>query len=151
MCGAPAGRSTPPPSRYRSSSPGNERGAQTMVSYRAPGVYVQEIPSGTRMIGRAGTSSAGFVGIAPNPRARIDEVVAIDNWTQFVDIFVGDAAQGTALSNAVYGYITNGGPRCYVVNVGPGGSLTGSSRRPSGLALLESIDEIAIVAAPGYA
>ena len=122
-----------------------------MVSYRAPGVYVQEIPSGTRMIGRVGTSSAGFVGIAPDPRARIDEVVAIDNWTQFVDIFVGDATQGTALSNAVFGYINNGGPRCYVVNIGPGGSLTGSARRPSGLTLLESIDEIAIVAAPGYA
>jgi phage tail sheath protein FI len=121
------------------------------VNYRAPGVYVQEVPSGARMIGRVGTSSAGFVGVAPDPTARVDEVVAIDNWTQFVDIFVGDATEGTALSNAVYGFISNGGSRCYVVNVGPGGSLAGTARKPSGLRLLEGIDEIAIIAAPGYA
>lgn len=121
-----------------------------MVSYAAPGVYVQEVPSGAHSIGRAGTSTLGVVGVAPDPKARLDEAVPIDNWTQFVDTYVGSAAEGTHLSHAVYGFFSNGGGRCWVVNVGPGGSLTGTARRPSGVALLEAIDEVAIVAAPGY-
>jgi len=121
-----------------------------MVSYAAPGVYVQEIPSGTHSIGRVGTSTLGIVGVAPDPTARKDEAVPIDNWTQFVDTYVGAAAQGTPLSTAVYGFFANGGGRCWVVNVGPGGTLTGTAKKPTGLALLEAIDEVAIVAAPGF-
>jgi phage tail sheath protein FI len=121
-----------------------------MVSYAAPGVYVQELPSGARSIGRVGTSTLGIVGVAPDPAARIDEPVPIDNWTQFVDTYVGSATEGTHLSHAVYGFFSNGGGRCWVVNVGPGGSLTGTAKKPTGLALLEAIDEIAIVAAPGF-
>lgn len=122
-----------------------------MVNYRAPGVYVQEIPSGARMIGRVGTSSAGFVGVAPWADAPQDAVVTIDNWTTFVQKFIGDATTGTHLSSAVYGFFQNGGSRCYVVNVGAGGSLTGTARKPTGLTLLEAIDDVAIVAAPGFA
>ena len=121
-----------------------------MVNYAAPGVYVQELPSGARSIGRAGTSTLGIVGVAPDPDARLDEAVPIDNWTQFVDTYVGSATEGTHLSNGVYGFFSNGGGRCWVVNVGPGGSLTGTAAKPTGLTLLEPIDEIAIVAAPGF-
>ena len=121
-----------------------------MVNYAAPGVYVQELPSGARSIGRVGTSTLGIVGVAPVPDARLDEAVPIDNWTQFVDTYVGSATEGTDLSNAVYGFFSNGGGRCWVVNVGPGGSLTGTAAAPTGLALFEAIDEIAIIAAPGY-
>ncbi len=99
-----------------------------MVNYAAPGVYVQEIPSGTHSIGRVGTSTLGIVGVAPDPQARKDEAVPIDNWTQFVDTYVGSATAGTALSTAVYGFFANGGGRCWVVNVGPGGDLTGTAR-----------------------
>ncbi len=121
-----------------------------MVNYAAPGIYVQELPSGARPIGRAGTATFGVVGVAPDPLARLDEAVPIDNWTQFVDNYVGSATQGTALSTAVHGFFGNGGGRCWVVNVGPDGSLTGTARKPSGLVLFEAIDEIAIVAAPGF-
>ncbi|MGD8214036.1 phage tail sheath family protein [Aestuariimicrobium sp. Y1814] len=121
-----------------------------MVNYRAPGVYVQEVPSGTRMFGRAGTSSAGFVGVAPNPEAPRDTVETIDNWSQFVRIFIGEATEGTHLSTAVHGYFANGGSRAYVVNIGQASSLTGTAAHPTGLTLLEAIDDVAIVAAPGY-
>lgn len=121
-----------------------------MVRYAAPGVYVQEVPSGARSIGRVGTSTLGVVGVAPDPQARLDEAVPIDNWTQFVDTYVGSATQGTDLSSAVFGFFANGGGRCWVVNVGPGGPITGTARKPTGLTLLEAVDEIAIVAAPGY-
>lgn len=121
-----------------------------MPSYRAPGVYVNEVPSGARAIGRVGTSSAGFVGVAAKADAPRDVVVAVDNWTQFATTFVGDASAGTHLTSAVFGFFDNGGSRCYVVNIGDGGSLTGTARKPTGLALFDAIDDIAIVAAPGF-
>ncbi len=122
-----------------------------MPSYRAPGVYVNEVPSGARAIGRVGTSSAGFVGVAPKTDAPRDTVVAIDNWTQFATTFVGDATTGSHLSSAVFGFFDNGGSRCYVVNIGDGGSLTGTARNPTGVTLFEAVDDISIVAAPGFA
>lgn len=121
-----------------------------MVTYRAPGVYVQEVPSGTRMFGRAGTSSAGFVVVAPDPGAPRDTVETIDNWSQFVRVFVGDATEGTHLSTAVHGYFANGGSRAYVVNVGKDGTLTGTAALPTGLTLLEAVDDVSIVVAPGF-
>lgn len=122
-----------------------------MPNYLAPGVYVQEVPNtGTNTIGRTSTSIAAFVGVAPDPSARPDEAVPIDNWTQFVDVFVGDAENGSHLANAVFGFFSNGGGRCYVVNVGQGGALAGTARKPTGLDLLDAIDDISIVAAPGF-
>jgi hypothetical protein len=97
------------------------------------------------------TSIAGFVGLAPDNDALVDELRVLDNWTQFVDQYVGTATAGTPLSNAVYGFFSNGGSRCYVVNIGPGGSLTGTASAPTGLTLFEAVDDLSIVAAPGYA
>ena len=122
-----------------------------MANYQAPGVYVQEVPSGARAIGQVNTSIDGFVGLAPDNDALVDELRVLDNWTQFVDQYVGTATAGTPLSNAVYGFFSNGGSRCYVVNIGPGGSLTGTASAPTGLTLFEAVDDLSIVAAPGYA
>ena len=121
-----------------------------MPNYRAPGVYVEEVPSGARMFGRAGTSSVGVIGVAPKADAPQNTVVTIDNWSQFVRIFVGDATAGTHLSTAVHGYFLNGGSRAYVVNLGKDGTLAGKGNTPGGLNLLEAIDDVSIVCAPGY-
>ena len=121
-----------------------------MPDLRAPGVYVQEVPSGPRTIGRVGTSSAGFVGVAPNDDAPVNVVQTIGNWSEFVRIFVGDASTGTHLSTAVHGFFANGGSRAYVVNIGASTSLVGTASKPGGLTLLEAIDDVSIVAAPGF-
>jgi uncharacterized protein len=118
-------------------------------NYLAPGVYVEEIPGGPRAIGQVNPSIAGFVGVAPDRSARVDETTVLDNWTQFVDAYIGDATEGTHLANAVYGFFSNGGGRCYVVNIGEGDSLVGTAAHPTGLRNFEAIDDIAIVAAPG--
>ncbi len=123
-----------------------------MPFYNSPGIYVEEVPSGARPIGAVGTSTAGLVGAAPDPSARPGEAVAVNNWSEFLRVFAStDDAASTPLSRAVYGFFDNGGGRCYVVNVRPGDPLVGGSRRRSGLDLLEAVDEVAIVAAPGYA
>jgi phage tail sheath protein FI len=118
-------------------------------TYLAPDIYVEEISSGARPIEGVGTSTAGFVGTAPRPDVFLNEPVAINNWSQFVSLFVAETSVSTALSNAVYGFFQNGGTRCYVVNIAPGQPLAGGKTR-SGIDALEQVDEVAIVAAPGY-
>jgi hypothetical protein len=116
----------------------------------APGIYVEEVSGGARPIEAVGTSTAGFVGVSPDPKAHQNEAVAINNWTQFVREFASNGSQSTALSHAVHGFFLNGGSRCYVVNVGAGKPLVGGGRKRTGLDVLEQVDEVAIVVAPGY-
>ena len=121
------------------------------MNYRAPDIYVEEISSGPRPIGAVGTSLAAFLGLAPDPGALVLEPRAINNWTEFLRSYAsgpppaGGKSPSTDLSHAVFGFFQNGGSRCIVVNLGLGKSLL------DGLATLESWDEVAIVAAPGYA
>jgi len=118
--------------------------------YFSPGIYVEEVSGGARPIESVGTSTAGFIGTAPDGNARRNEAVAVNSWSEFLRVFVGESQTSTPLSRAVYGFFDNGGGRCYVVNVAPGEPLAGKGRQRGGLRLLEAIDEVAIVAAPGY-
>ncbi|HEV7642590.1 MAG TPA: phage tail sheath C-terminal domain-containing protein [Pyrinomonadaceae bacterium] len=121
-----------------------------MPNYLTPGVYIEEVSTGTRPIEAVGTSTAAFIGVAPKEDAPLHQPLAVNNWTQFVTQFIGTATASTYLSNAVYGFFQNGGSRCYVVNVGKDGSLKGDGKGKQGIDSLESVDEVAIVAAPGY-
>lgn len=114
----------------------------------APGVYLREVPSGPRPIQAVGTSTAGFVGRAPDATAHPGRAVAINSWSQFCTEFV-NGAPGTDLAYAVHGFFANGGSRCFVVNVPDGDPIDGGQDSRAGLALLEREDEVAIVAAPG--
>ena len=115
-----------------------------MPNYRAPGIYVEEVATGPRPIGQVGTSTAAFLGKAPNPKAFLNEPRALNNWSEFLREFGGETPKSTDLSHAVFGFFQNGGTRCFVVNIGDAKTLG------AGLATLEALDEIAIVAAPGY-
>lgn len=117
-----------------------------MPLYKTPGVYVEETDTGGHLIQPVGTSTAGFVGAAPDPAAHLDEAFAVNNWAQFVREYARNATTSTNLSNAVYGFFLNGGSRCYVVNTKAGTSI---SAKDKGVKLLEKIDEVAIIAAPG--
>ncbi|WP_020576035.1 phage tail sheath family protein [Actinopolymorpha alba] len=122
-----------------------------MPTYAAPGVYVEEVPGGSHPIGAVGTSTVGFVGTAPNRSVARDRAVPVNNWTEFAATFLVEGeSMSTPLVRAVYGFFANGGGRCYIVNVEEGEPIAGGGRKRSGLQLLEPIDEIAIVAAPGY-
>lgn len=121
-----------------------------MPNYLAPGVYIEETPGGARPIEAVGTSTAAFVGVAPKADARLNEAVRITNWTQFLREFSAPDSSSTHLAQAVYGFFLNGGRICYVVNVGKDGALVGDARERRGLDALKAVDDIAIVAAPGY-
>jgi uncharacterized protein len=121
-----------------------------MPNYLAPGVYVEEVRTGARPIEAVGTSTAGFIGVAPAATQRVNELVWIDNWTQFLNVFVSEGPTSTPLSQAVFGFFQNGGSRCGIVNVGSKGSIQGDGSTRTGLGIFERFDNISIIAAPGY-
>ena len=122
-----------------------------MPTYEYPGVYIEEIDTGSRPIEGVGTSTAAFVGVAPNLDAHLHKPFAVNNWSQFVKEFSAGDAASTPLVQAVYGFFLNGGGRCYVVNVGKNKELVGDAKQRKGIDTLEEVDEVAIVAAPGFA
>jgi phage tail sheath protein FI len=112
-----------------------------MPEYLSPGVYVQEVDSGTRPIEGVGTACAAFSGMAPEGPANMP--VLVTNWTQYVEAFGSRDEKngkrdphmaGSYLSHSVYGYFLNGGGRCYVTRVVPmangKGSKDGQSELP---------------------
>jgi hypothetical protein len=86
-----------------------------MPSYLSPGVYVEEVPSGSRPIEGVGTAVAAFVGFAA--KGPFNTATLVTNWSQFVQTF-GEMVEDAYLAHAVYGYFANGGGTCYVVRVG---------------------------------
>jgi hypothetical protein len=109
-----------------------------------PGVYVEEVSTGTKPIGMAGTSTAAFLGVAPATDARLNEAVACNNWSQFVREFVRKDSPSTDLALAVFGFFLNGGGRCYVVNLGEGKPVAGDAHQRTGLYCLEAAAELLI-------
>ena len=86
-----------------------------MPTYLSPGVYVEEVSSGSKPIEGVGTAVAAFVGFAA--KGPFNQPSLVTNWTQFTQAF-GDFIPGSYLAHAVYGYFLNGGGAAYVVRVG---------------------------------
>jgi phage tail sheath protein FI len=86
-----------------------------MPTYLSPGVYVEEVSSGSKPIEGVGTAIAAFVGMAPKGPA--NQPTLVTNWRQYVEKF-GDITSGAFLGHAVYGFFLNGGGTAYVVRIG---------------------------------
>ena len=94
-----------------------------MPEYLTPGVYIEEVSTGARPIQEVGTTTAAFLGLAPDPAAKPGEAHAVTSWRDFTRIFGGQAGVSTPLSHALAGFFLNGGQRAWVVNTGPGGGF----------------------------
>ena len=86
-----------------------------MPTYLSPGVYMEEVSSGSKPIEGVGTAVAAFVGFAE--RGPANQPTLVTNWTQFTQTF-GDFVDGSYLAHSVYGYFLNGGGAAYVVRIG---------------------------------
>lgn len=95
-----------------------------MPNYLSPGVYMEEVSSGSKPIEGAGTALAAFVGFAE--KGPSNEPVLVTNWEQFAQTF-GGFIEGGYLAHAVYGYFLNGGGSAYVVRIGANGSIGNGS------------------------
>lgn len=120
-----------------------------------PGVRIQEVRLGAPPIAGVGTSTAAFVGQAPDPTRFKDVLRQVTSADQFYADYIRDptalddetkgAQSSTKLGDAVLGFFQNGGTECYVVNVGS--EVPGDIKK--GIDLLETKEEIDIIAAPG--
>ncbi len=88
-----------------------------MASYLAPGVYVEEVSSGSRPIEGVGTAVAGFVGFTE--KGPVSEPTLVTNWTQYTTLF-GGFVDNAYLPHALYGYFLNGGGSAYVMRLPDG-------------------------------
>ncbi len=97
-----------------------------MPQYLSPGVYVEEVDSGSRPIEGVGTAVAAFIGLAE--KGPFNEPTLVSNWTQFVGTF-GEFVDGSYLAHSVYGYFQNGGGNAYIVRVGGDGAAAPPAAR----------------------
>lgn len=85
-----------------------------MPNYLSPGVYIEEVPSGSKPIQSAGTSVCAFIGFTEKrPAGNQGEPVLVTSWTQYTTLFGGFVA-GAMLPLSVYGYFLNGGGICFI-------------------------------------
>src|SRR5262245_52331229 len=96
-----------------------------MPTYLSPGVYVEEVDSGSRPIEGVGTAVAAFVGVAQ--QGPFNEPTLVTNWSQFVQNF-GDFIPGSYLAHSVYSYFMNGGGTAYIVRIGSANGGPASAR-----------------------
>lgn len=89
-----------------------------MPSYLHPGVYIEEIPSGSRPIEGVSTSTTAFVGATF--RGPVNTPTLIGTWDEYVAQF-GDFNQRTGIENeddttalAVRAFYQNGGKAAYI-------------------------------------
>jgi phage tail sheath protein FI len=87
----------------------------TLSSIRSPGVYIQELPAGSRPIEGVGTAIAAFVGITAD--GPYDQAIKVANWGQYTATF-GMWVEGAYLPHAVYQYFNNGGGSAYITRIG---------------------------------
>lgn len=85
-----------------------------MPTYQTPGVYVEEIESGSKPIEAGSTNIAGFLGIAE--KGPVNEATLVTNWTQYTKLFGGMHSNGW-LGHAVYQFFQNGGTKAYINNL----------------------------------
>ncbi len=125
-----------------------------MPDHLAPGVYVDDAASGARPISMVGMSVAAIFGVAPRVDRFVGEPVPVTSLAKFKSAFInpmdgeepGAKPTANTLTNAVDGFLSNGGLRCYVVNLGAGVS----SVLPAHLEPLDQLHEISLLVAPGF-
>lgn len=131
-----------------------------MPEYLAPGVFIEELGSAARPIDGADTSTCGFAGpTLRGPTGGSPELLG--SMQDFERIYGGleDLPFGpNYLAHSARAFFENGGKRLYVARTaaGRGNGLAAPDLAPdcaaykAALGLLQNVEEISIVAAPGY-
>jgi phage tail sheath protein FI len=107
------------------------------ASYGAPGVYIEELPSGSMPIEGVGTAIAAMVGFTekydvaegdPTDPGGVKPQL-VTSWPQYERVY-GGFVRGAMLPHAVRGFFDNGGSACYVVRI-PSTDAEGADGRPT--------------------
>ncbi|GAB1641053.1 phage tail sheath family protein [Krasilnikovia sp. MM14-A1259] len=108
------------------------------ASYGAPGVYIEEQPSGSMPIEGVGTAVAAFVGFTerydseqgdPTDPAGVKPQL-VTSWPQYERVY-GGFVRGAMLPHAVRGFFENGGSAAYICRVPGARGDDGGGARPT--------------------
>ena len=90
-----------------------------MASYKAPGVYVQDVVSGSQSITQASSSVGILIGVTRS--GVIGVAQKIGSWTEFISKYANGLdtpfLENSYLPYAVHGFFTNGGKELYIGSV----------------------------------
>jgi phage tail sheath protein FI len=85
-----------------------------MPEYSAPGVYIEEVEMGPKLIEGVSTNTAGFLGETERgptfPRL-------VTSWSKYQKIYGGYFGTDKYLPYSVEGFFMNGGQRCYIARI----------------------------------
>jgi uncharacterized protein len=107
------------------------------ASYGAPGVYIEEQPSGSMPIEGVGTAVAAFVGFTerydreqgdPTDPAGVKPQL-VTSWPQYERVY-GGFVRGAVLPHAVRGFFENGGSAAYICRI-PGTNGSDGAGKPT--------------------
>jgi phage tail sheath protein FI len=108
------------------------------ASYGAPGVYIEEQPSGSIPIEGVGTAVAAFVGFTerydteqgdPTDPGGVKPQL-VTSWPQYERIY-GGFVRGAMLPHAVRGFFENGGSAAYICRIPGGNGANGDGGAPT--------------------
>jgi phage tail sheath protein FI len=96
-----------------------------MPSYLHPGVYIEEIPSGSKPIEGIATSTAAFIG--PANRGPAGEATLIQSLDDYKSVYGNIASEEDAMGLAVQAFYLNGGKSAYICRLMGEGSEKASA------------------------
>lgn len=96
--------------------------------FDTPGVYLQELASGSAPIAGVATSNTAFVGVLA--RGPVKQAVRISSWSEFERVFGGLAAD-METSHAIRSYFLNGGNIAFVVRADNGATAASFKLPPA--------------------
>src|SRR5512138_285024 len=108
------------------------------ASYGAPGVYIEEQPSGSMPIEGVGTAVAAFVGFTerydveqgdPTDPAGVKPQL-VTSWPQYERVY-GGFVRGAMLPHAVRGFFENGGGKAYICRIPTSEGDSANGGRPT--------------------
>ena len=90
-----------------------------MASYKAPGVYVQDMVSGSQTISQASSSVGIMIGVTRSGVLNVAQ--KIGSWTEFIAKYANGLdtpfMENSYLPYAVHGFFTNGGKELYIGSI----------------------------------
>jgi len=110
------------------------------VTYQVPGVYIKELPPGSKNIQGVGTSMPAFIGFTERRPANNDKPVFVASLMEYQKKF-GGPVDGFYLPYAVLGYFMNGGQSCYVQSLATVAEANEKLSQIAATALISTVDE----------
>ena len=114
------------------------------MSYKAPGVYVQDVVSGSQSITQASSSVGVLIGVTRS--GVIGVAQKIGSWTEFISKYANGLdtpfLENSYLPYAVHGFFTNGGKELYIGSIKKGAKKATKTSTSNGIVATASTEGV---------